>query len=236
MSSKLTVNTSSHKETSNKEMPREKLIQQGALSLSNAELLAIFLRTGTPGMNVLDLAEYLIQDFGSLRALFAASQEEFCRHKGLGEAKYVQLQAVIEMTKRYLSEGLARGDALVNSQQTKLYLLSLLRDRQRETFFILYLDNGHRIISEEVLFEGTIDSASVHPREVVKRVLYHNAAAIIVAHNHPSGLSEPSIHDKRVTKRLVEALALIDVRILDHFIIGDDVAFSFAENGLMGHV
>lgn len=212
-------------------MPREKLLQRGPQSLSDAELLAIFLRTGTAGMNVLTLADMLLQDFGSLRRLFLASESEFCQRKGLGKAKYVQLQAVLEMTQRYLAETLKRGDALTSPQQTRLYLSSVLRDRQREAFYVLFLDNQHRVISDEVMFEGTIDSASVYPREVVKRALHHNAAALILAHNHPSGVAEPSQADRHITRRLKEALALIEVRILDHFVVGDGEVVSFAERG-----
>jgi len=212
-------------------MPREKLLTHGPKSLTDAELLAIFLRTGTKGMNVLELADFLLKDCGSLRALFSATQDQFCRHKGLGEATYVQLQAVLEMTQRYLAETLKRGDALTSPEQTKLYLSSILRDRHREAFFVLFLDNQHRVVSDEVLFEGTIDAASVYPREVVKRALHHNAAALILAHNHPSGVAEPSQADRRITRRLSDATALIDVRILDHFVIGDGEVVSFAERG-----
>lgn len=212
-------------------MPREKLLQRGPQSLSDAELLAIFLRTGTQGMNVLALADLLLRDFGSLRALFCASKEQFCRHKGLGEAKFVQLQAVLEMTQRYLGETLKRGDALTSPQQTKLYLSSILRDRQREAFYILFLDNQHRVIRDEILFEGTIDAASVYPREVVKRALHHNAAAVILAHNHPSGVAEPSQADRRITDRLRDALSLVEIRVMDHFVVGDGEVVSFAERG-----
>ncbi len=212
-------------------MPREKLLQRGPQSLSDAELLAIFLRTGTQGMNVLALADLLLRDFGSLRALFCASKEQFCRHKGLGEAKFVQLQAVLEMTQRYLAETLKRGDALTSPQQTKLYLSRVLRDRQREAFYILFLDNQHRVIRDEILFEGTIDAASVYPREVVKRALHHNAAAVILAHNHPSGVAEPSQADRRITDRLRDALGLVEIRVLDHFVVGDGEVVSFAERG-----
>ncbi|MGL0820584.1 RadC family protein [Vibrio vulnificus] len=215
----------------NESMPREKLLQRGPGSLSDAELLAIFLRTGTQGMNVIELADFLLRDFGSLRKLFSANQQEFCRHKGLGEAKYVQLQAVLEMTQRYLAETLQRGDALTSPHQTKLYLSSMLRDRHREAFYVLFLDNQNRVIQDEVMFEGTIDAASVYPREVVKRALHHNAAALILAHNHPSGVAEPSQADKRITQRLKEALALVDIRVLDHFVVGDGEVVSFAERG-----
>ncbi|KHA61719.1 hypothetical protein NL53_05260 [Vibrio variabilis] len=212
-------------------MPREKLISHGPHALTDAELLAIFLRTGTKGMNVIELSDFLLKDFGSLRKLFGASKEEFCHHKGLGTAKYVQLQAVLELTQRYLSETLQRGDALTSPEQTKLYLSGLLRDKQREEFYVLYLDNQHRVIVGESLFQGTIDAASVYPREVVKRALEHNAAALILAHNHPSGVAEPSQSDRRITRRISDALALVDVRILDHFVVGDGEIVSFAERG-----
>ncbi|MCL4114499.1 UNVERIFIED_CONTAM: hypothetical protein GTU68_020835 [Idotea baltica] len=225
-------------------MPREKLLSRGPDSLSDAELLAIFLRTGTQGMNVLELSDKLIKDFGSLRQLFSATENfgslrqlfsatetEFCAHKGMGQAKYVQLQAVLEMTQRYLAETLSRGDALTSPSHTKLYLSSILRDRQREAFYILFLDNQNRVIKDEVMFEGTIDAASVYPREVVKRALHHNAAALILAHNHPSGVAEPSQADRRITRRLTDALALVDIRILDHFVVGDGEVISFAERG-----
>ncbi|MGR5353066.1 RadC family protein [Vibrio sp. DNB22_19_2] len=215
----------------NGSMPREKLLQRGPQALTDAELLAIFLRTGTQGMNVIELADFLIQDFGTLRQLFSASEKSFCQHKGLGQAKYVQLQAVLEMAQRYLVETLKRGDALTNPEQTKLYLSSILRDRQREAFYILFLDNQHRVIKDEILFEGTLDTASVYPREVVKRALHHNAAALILAHNHPSGVAEPSQADRRITRRLIDALALVDIRVLDHFVIGDGESVSFAERG-----
>ncbi|OAJ96190.1 hypothetical protein APB76_01090 [Vibrio bivalvicida] len=212
-------------------MPREKLLSHGPQSLTDAELLAIFLRTGTQGMNVLALSDHLIKEFGSLRALFSADLDQFCRHKGLGVAKYVQLQAVLEMTQRYLAETLKRGDALTSPEQTKLYLSGLLRDKQREEFFVLFLDNQHRVICGESLFQGTIDAASVYPREVVKRALEHNSAALILAHNHPSGVAEPSQSDRRITRRISDALALVDIRVLDHFVVGDGEIVSFAERG-----
>ncbi len=212
-------------------MPREKLLSHGPQSLTNAELLAIFLRTGTQGMSVLALSDHLIKEFGSLRKLFAADLDQFCLHKGLGVAKYVQLQAVLEMTQRYLSETLQRGDALTSPEQTKLYLSGVLKDKQREEFFVLFLDNQHRVISGEPLFQGTIDSASVYPREVVKRALEHNSAALILAHNHPSGVAEPSQSDRRITRRISDALALVDIRVLDHFVVGDGEIVSFAERG-----
>ncbi|AYV21597.1 RadC family protein [Vibrio mediterranei] len=215
----------------NESLPREKLLNRGSHALSDAELLAIFLRTGTKGMNVVQLADALLSDFGSLRALFTASQEAFCQRKGLGLAKYVQLQAVLEMSQRYLCETIQRGDSLNSPEQTKHYLMSVLRDRHREAFYVLFLDNQNRVIADEIMFEGTIDAASVYPREVVKRALHHNAAALILAHNHPSGVAEPSQADRRITRRLSDALGLVDIRVLDHFVVGDGEVVSFAERG-----
>ena len=212
-------------------LPREKLLKQGSSALTDAELLAIFLRTGIKGTNVIQLSDSLIKRFGSLRALFSSSAEDFCQHKGLGVAKYVQLQAVLEMSKRYLSEQIERGDALQSAEHTKHYLTSMLRHRQREAFYVLFLDNQHRVIADEVMFEGTINAASVYPREMVKRALAHNAAAVILAHNHPSGIAEPSQADRRITRRLSDALGLVDIRVLDHFVVGEGEVVSFAERG-----
>lgn len=215
------------------ERPREKLLQQGAQALSDAELLAIFLRTGTPGMSAVDLARYLLAEFGGLRALLAADKQHFTAGKGLGMAKYAQLQAVLEMSRRHLGEALQRSDALTSPQLTRDYLRACLRDEQREVFSCLFLDSQHRVIIFEPLFFGTLDAASVYPREVVKRALRHNAAALIFAHNHPSGVAEPSQADQRITQRLKEALALVDIRVLDHIVIGDVDVMSFAERGLI---
>jgi DNA repair protein RadC len=214
------------------ERPREKLLARGAGALSDAELLAIFLRTGVKGKSAVDLARELLHQFGGLRALLSADEAAFCAGKGLGQAKYVQLQAVLEIARRHLMEGVRRGDALSNPAQTRRYLAMRLRDYAFEVFAALFLDNRHRVIALEELFRGTIDGASVHPREVVRRALHHNAAALIFAHNHPSGVAEPSEADRHITRRLKDALALIDVRVLDHFVIGDEVV-SFAERGLL---
>jgi DNA repair protein RadC len=214
------------------ERPREKLLLNGANSLADAELLAIFLRTGTKGQSAVDMAHSLLDEHGSLRNLLAADQTRFCQSKGLGEAKFVQLQAVVEMSRRYLDEKLKRGEEITSASAVRDYLKSKLRDYQHEVFACLFLDNRHRIIKYEELFTGTIDGASVYPREVLKRVLVHNAAAIILAHNHPSGVAEPSESDKHITQRLKQALELVDVRVLDHFVVGDEVT-SFAERGLL---
>ncbi len=214
------------------ERPREKLLARGASNLSDAELLAIFLRTGIKGKSAVDLARELLDQFGSLRALLSAGQETLCAGKGLGTAKYVQLQAVLEIARRHLFESVRRGDSLSNPTETRRYLTMKLRDYAFEVFAALFLDNRHRVIAFDELFRGTIDGASVHPREVVRRALHHNAAAVIFAHNHPSGVAEPSQADRHITQRLKDALSLIDVRVLDHIVIGDDT-ISFAERGLL---
>ena len=215
------------------ERPRERLLAQGPNSLSDAELLAIFLRTGVNGKTAVDLARDLLERFGGLRPLLAAGRDDFCAAPGLGNAKYAQLQAVIEMGRRHLFETVERGDALGSPQQTARYLQARLRDYPYEVFAVLFLDNRHRVIAFEELFRGTIDGASVHPREVVRRALALNAAAVILSHNHPSGVAEPSQADRRITERLRDALLLVDVRVLDHLIIGDGECCSFAERGLI---
>lgn len=215
------------------ERPREKLLQRGPAALSDAELLAIFLRTGVRGKTAVDLARELLTAFGSLRRLLEADQATFCRQLGLGEAKYVQLQAVLEMGRRHLFEEMAKGDVLTSPLATRHYLMARLHSHPQEVFACLFLDNRHRVIGFEEMFFGTIDGAAVHPREVVRRAMEHNAAAIIFAHNHPSGVAEPSQADKSLTQRLQQALALVDVRVLDHFVIGAGHCFSFAEGGLL---
>ncbi|WP_442498358.1 RadC family protein [Methylobacter sp. sgz302048] len=215
------------------ERPREKLLQRGSEALTDAELLAIFLRTGTPGKSAVDLARELLTDFGSLQALLDADLSRFCQANGLGSAKYAQLQAVLEMARRHFKEILQRGNALTSPDITRAYLSAHLRGYSYEVFACLFLDNQHRVIKLDELFRGTIDSASVYPREVAKQALHHNAAAVIFAHNHPSGISEPSQADKQITEKLKQALALFDIRVLDHFIIGDGQPYSFAEHGLL---
>lgn len=213
------------------ERPREKLLAGGSQTLSDAELLAIFLRTGLPGLSAVDLARRLIQHFGGLRALLLADRAQLCAAKGMGPAKYAQLQAVLELARRHLGESLQRNDVLKDPQDTRHYLIARLCDHPYEVFTCLFLDTRNRVICCEDLFRGTIDSASVHPREVVRRALQHNAASVIVAHNHPSGIAEPSGADRRITRRLVDALSLFDVRVIDHLVIGDRSAVSFAERG-----
>ena len=215
------------------ERPREKLLTNGAMVLSDAELLAIFLRTGTPGLSAIELAENLLIEFGSLQALMKADCMTFTQAKGLGNAKYAQLQAVLEMARRHNFEVINRGSVLTSPEATRAYLVDQLKAYEHEVFACLFLDNQHHILKFEELFSGTIDSASVYPREVVKKALAYNAAAVIFAHNHPSGINEASHADKAITQRLKSALELIDIRVLDHFIIADGRPFSFAEHGLL---
>lgn len=215
------------------ERPREKLLANGAATLSDAELLAIFLRTGVRGCSAVELARRLLGEFGGLRQLLEASLDEFTAHQGLGPAKYAQLQAVLEMGRRHLEATIRRDSALESPQAVRDYLKAKLRHEPHEIFACLFLDTKHRVLAFEPLFYGTIDGASVYPRQVVKRALAHNAAALILTHNHPSGVAEPSQADKQLTERLKEALALIDVRILDHFIVGDGEPLSMVEHGWM---
>lgn len=213
------------------ERPREKLLHSGAAALSDAELLAIFLRTGVTGLSAVDLARKLLSDFGSLRTLLDADADTFCQQHGLGSAKFVQLQAVLEMSRRHLESTLSRGNAFTDAATTRSYLQRQLRHFDHEVFACLFLDTRHRLISFDPLFRGTIDGASVYPREVVKQALKHNAAAVIFAHNHPSGVAEPSQADIQITKRLRAALELVDIRVLDHIIVGDAQTCSLAQTG-----
>ena len=215
------------------ERPREKLLALGSSSLSDAELLAIFLRTGVSGKSAVDLARHLLAEFGSLRALLEADLGSFSRQLGLGPAKFSQLQAVLEMGRRHLAERLRRDSALESPQAVRDYLKALLRHEPHEVFGCLFMDSKHRMLAFEVLFRGSIDSASVYPRQVVKRALGHNAAAVIFCHNHPSGITDPSEADRTLTQRLTEALDLIEVRVLDRFIVGDGEPLSMVEHGWM---
>ncbi len=214
------------------EKPREKLLLRGAAALSDAELLAILLRTGAAGATAVDLARSLLAEHGSLRALLGADTATLCRHKGLGRAKYAQLHAALELARRNLSENLAREDCLACPAQTVDYLRAALRDYAYEVFACLMLDNRNRVIALRELFRGTIDGASVYPREVVKQALADNAAAVILVHNHPSGVAEPSRADIAITDKLKQALALVDIRVLDHVIVGDQVT-CLSERGLV---
>lgn len=213
------------------EKPREKLLQYGAKSLSDAELLAIFLRTGVKGCHVVDLARKLLASFGSISQIYQANLDEFCQHHGLGAAKYVQLQACLEMSKRYLAEEMKVGQALTSSLATQNFLTAELRHETREVFSVLFLNTQHQVIKFERLFHGTINAAAVYPRIVVEAALKCQAGAVILAHNHPSGIAEPSIADNQITNRLEQALALIDVKVLDHIIVAGCHCYSYAEHG-----
>ncbi|MFI0474326.1 MULTISPECIES: RadC family protein [unclassified Halomonas] len=213
------------------ERPREKLLTLGAQALSDAELLAIFLRVGVKGRSAVDLARDLLTRFGGLRPFLESDERAFCQAHGLGSAKFAQLQATLELSRRHLATQLARGNALTSPSLVRHYLRSQLRHLGHEEFAVLFLDTQHRIIRYEALFRGTLDSASVYPRDVAKRALELNAGAVILAHNHPSGVAEPSDADRRITERLTQALGLFDVRVLDHFVVGDADVISFAERG-----
>lgn len=215
------------------ERPREKLLEKGAATLSDSELLAIFLRTGIKGISAIDLARNLLKEFGSFRRLLGASEHDFCKIKGLGQAKFAQLQASLEMVQRYTAETLDKTDVFNSVEQTQAYLIAKLRDQPHEVFAMLLLDSQHRLIKYRPMFYGTIDSASVYPRVLVQQALIDNAAAVILAHNHPSGIAEPSQADKSITKRIIDAFKLMDIKVLDHFVIGDGIAVSFAQRGLM---
>lgn len=213
--------------------PREKLLAQGPQALSDAELVAICLRTGVPGQSALDIADALLREFGGLRRLAAATEQELTRTPGLGPAKAAQIRALAEIARRYAAQSLQRGEALESPRAAEDYLRAQLAPHEHEVFACLYLDNRHRVLAFEELFRGTIDSTSVYPREVVKSALRHNAAALLLAHNHPSGATEPSQADIAITRRLSDALALVDIRVLDHLVIGDGRCASLAERGLL---
>ena len=211
--------------------PRERLIRQGAQVLSDAELLSVFLRVGVRGKSAVDLGREMLQEFGSLRSLFAANLQDFSKVPGLGNAKFAQLQAVLELAKRSISEELQINSSLSSPQAVKQFLQLQIGNKQYESFTVLFLDVKNRLISAQELFRGSLSHASVYPREVVKTALSYNAASLIFAHNHPSGSTEPSQADLSLTQTLKSALALVDIRVLDHFIVANNQIYSFAENG-----
>jgi len=215
------------------ERPRERLLERGPAALADAELLAILLRTGVRGSSAVDLARDLINRFGSIGALLTADARELAAARGLGNAKLAQLQAVLELARRALKHDLSRGNALSSPRSVRDYLQLSLSGRDREVFVALLLDAQHRVIAVEELFSGTLTQTSVYPREVVKSALRHNAAAVIFAHNHPSGVAEPSSADQMLTQSLKTALALVDIQVLDHFVVAGAVTTSFAERGLL---
>jgi DNA repair protein RadC len=215
------------------ERPREKLLARGPEALSDAELLAVLFGSGIRGRSAVELGRGLLTEFRTLRELLSADRARCLAQRGLGPARYSVLQAALELARRHYRENLRIGPALTAPDATRAFLLAQLRDRPYEVFCCLHLDNRHRLIAFEEMFRGTIDGASVHPREVVRQTLAHNSAAVILAHNHPSGVAEPSQADELITQRLKEALALVDVRVLDHVIVGDGRCLSFAEQGLL---
>ena len=214
-------------------MPREKLASSGVASLDDVELLAILLGTGAARLTVIELAESLLDTFGGLRGLLQARRAALEKQQGLGPAKTAKLLAVLELSRRYLDEMLMRSDPLESPDVTEQYLKSALRDCSNEVFACLFLDTRHRVIAFEELFHGTIDGATVYPRVVAEKALRNGAAALIVAHNHPSGVSEPSLADQAITRRLKDALALLDIRLLDHFVVGEGTPVSMAARGLL---
>jgi DNA repair protein RadC len=213
--------------------PREKLLARGAGVLSDAELVAVFLRTGVTGKSAVDLGRDLIERFGGLGGLCRADRQAACAAPGVGEAKFALLQAVMEMARRTLAEDMLSGDALDSPQAVRNYLRLTLRDKEYEVFCCVFLDAQNRVLGVEELFRGTLTQTSVYPREIVKRALAYNAAALILAHNHPSGVAEPSQADRLLTRKLSESLALVDIRVLDHFIVAGPSSLSFMETGQM---
>ncbi|WP_129782660.1 RadC family protein [Peristeroidobacter soli] len=211
--------------------PREKLLAIGAPALSETELLAILLGAGVRGRSALDVARDLLADFGSLRGFLTADRDKVCKTRGFGTARYVVLQAALELTRRHYQELMTVGSALQNPQAIREFVQIRLRDLPYEVFCCLLLDCRYRVLSFEELFRGTIDGAIVHPREVLRLALSRNAAALILVHNHPSGIAEPSPSDRNITVRLKDALALVDIKVLDHLVVGDGVCESFAERG-----
>jgi len=222
-----------------RERPREKLLERGAHALSDAELLAVLLRCGTRGRNAIELAQAHIVAFGSLRELLMAEWPRWKKKTGddrvggVGVARYAALQAGLELARRHLLEPMKVGSALAEPEATRKFLLAQLRNRPYEVFCILYLNNRHRLLAFEELFRGTTDNATVHIKEVMRQAIVHNATAVILAHNHPSGVMEPSQADEYITRRLRDSLALMDVRVLDHVIVADSGCFSFSEHGLL---
>lgn len=215
------------------ERPREKLIELGAESLSDAELLAIFLRVGVTGKSAVDLARDLLTQFSSLNGIFAATEHELIQVHGIGTSKYVQLQAIFEMSRRALAEQLQSRDVLNSPQAVRDYLVLKLGSLTKEVFLVLFLNTQNHLVATEEMFAGTLTQTSVYPREVIKRALHHNAAAVIFAHNHPTGVAQQSHADELLTRQLKQALHLVDVNVLDHFIVAGNTTLSFAERGLM---
>jgi DNA repair protein RadC len=211
--------------------PRERLVREGAQALSDPELLALLLRVGVRGKSAVELGRDILQHFGSLHGLFGATLDDCSEVHGLGMAKYAQLQAVMELARRAIAEQLQAGEAFGSPELVKRYLRIKLGGQRHESFVVLFLDVKNRLIADRELFRGTLTQTSVYPREVVIEALDYNAASVILAHNHPSGLPEPSEADLRLTGALVKALSLVDIRVLDHFIVAGPLVHSFAEHG-----
>ena len=214
-------------------LPREKIQAFGSAALTESELLALLLRTGCQGMNVMELADYLLQRFNGLENLLNTQHQQLLKVKGLGPAKATQFSAILELCRRVLIKKVSQADVMSNPEATRKYLQLHFQGLQREAFACLFLDTRHRVISLETLFQGTLNVATVHPREVVKRALTLNAAALILCHNHPSGDPQPSQADIRLTRTLKEALQLVEIQVLDHMIVGQGVILSMAEHGLV---
>lgn len=212
-------------------MPREKLIAYGAHSLSDVELLAIFLRTGTTRMPVMQLAEHLLQQYGSLYRLLSADYQSFCQFPGVGSCKYSQLQSIAELARRFFDSQFLHEDVMKNSQSTKQYLKNILAHHEREIFVVIFLNNQNQVICHEEMFKGTINRVEIHPREILKFAIKVNAVSLILAHNHPSGCEEPSLADQMITAKIVEACAMVGIKVLDHIVIGGQNSVSFAERG-----
>ena len=215
------------------DQPREKIFLHGAKALSDAELLAVFLRTGVRGKTALDIARELLSEYGTLKKLLNTDPQQLFQKPGLGKAKYAMLKAATELGRRYLEENIPMGTALNNSELTKQFLLNRLHDYTHEVFCCLFLDSQNRLICFEELFHGTLNETPVYPREVVKRALKHNAAKLILAHNHPSGNPSPSSADQAITELLKQALALVEIQVIDHVVVGHRDTLSFAEMGLI---
>lgn len=216
---------------SEQDRPRERLVREGAAALSNPELLALLLRVGVRGKSAVELGRDVLQHFGSLHGLFGASLNDFSQVNGLGLAKYAQLQAVMELARRAIAEQMQAGLSLSSPDMVKRYLRMKLGGQRHESFVVLFVDVKNRLITDKELFRGTLSHTSVYPREVVREALACNAASVMLAHNHPSGVAEPSTADLQLTQLLTQALALVDIRVLDHFVVAGPLVHSFAENG-----
>jgi len=216
-----------------RERPREKLLELGPVALSDAELLAIIIGSGSRGRSAVDVGRDLIKTFGSLREFLTADPKECLKQRAIGPACLARLRAALELARRHHLDAIRIGPALNGTQSTSTFLQAQLRDKPYEVFCCLYLDTRYRLIAFEELFRGTVDTATVHAREVVRQALAHNAVSVIFAHNHPSGVAEPSGADELITRQLKESLALVNVKVLDHIVVGDRRCTSFTERGLL---